>query len=162
MINEKGVEALWLLYSDNVDQSRHHENERAAIAGVVLTIGAAIAGLITYDGIIAGISDGIMAVLMGVVGLFGAAFSFKSYERSHYHFCRAREFRNAADKIVLNGQLADIQREADKQHKQKFGHFHKMKLHRWWIALNLLITLLAIAIGLLALSGDFVTVGVPL
>lgn len=155
------LDALWRMYSDNVSQSRHHENERAAIAGVVLTIGAAIAGLVTFDGTIAGLPDFVLAILMAAVGLFGAAFSYKNYERSCYHFARARVFRNAVDDAFLSGRIAELHDAADAAHEKRFGRFRKLRLHHWWLALNVFITIIGLAIAFIAAASPGAMAGVP-
>ncbi len=147
---DENIDALWRLYEDNVVQSRHHETERAAIVGVVFTIGAVLIGLITYDGAIGGPSDVAVAVFLMMLGIFGAGFSYKNYERSCYHFQRARGFREALDKTYFDGRLGAINKAADARHDAAFGMFRKMKLHRWWIAINLSIVLIAAVIVVLA------------
>ncbi len=147
------LDALWRMYSDNVTQSRHHENERGAIVGVVFTISAALIGLITFDGSISGGNDAAVAIFLFATGLFGAAFSYKNYERSCYHFQRARNFRDRIDRDYCEGEIADLNRSADRRHEERFSSFRKAKLHRWWIAMNFTIAIIA---GLLIIVALFV------
>ncbi|WP_114521657.1 hypothetical protein [Altererythrobacter sp. ZODW24] len=149
---DETIDALWRMYEDNVTQSRHHETERAAIVGVVFTIGAVLIGLVTYDGAISGPSDIAVAVFLMALGIFGAGFSYKNYERSCYHFQRARGFRQELDAVYFKGRLGEINQAADARHDASLGIFRKMKLHRWWIAINLFIVLIAAVIVVLAAS----------
>lgn len=140
------------MYDDNVAQSRHHENEHGAIVGVVFTVAAALIGLITFDGAIEGEADVAVSAFLFATGIFGAAFSFKNYERSCYHFSRARAFRERVDRDYCDGEIADLTRSADAKHDQRFGTMRRFKLHRWWIAMNLTISMIAVILLSLALA----------
>lgn len=141
---EPEFEVFLRLYEDNVNQSRHHEVERAAVIGVVVAIGAALVGLVTFDGAIAGVGDAVVALFLLATGIFGAAFSYKNYERSSYHFERARALRNVLDETHFGGRIRAAQKGADERHRGKFGRIQRLALHRWWIAMNLSIALLAL------------------
>ena len=144
-------DALWRMYDDNVSQSRHHENERGAIVGVVFTVAAALIGLATFDGAIGGEADAAVALFLLATGIFGAAFTYKNYERSRFHFGRARAFRDRVDRDYCQGEIGQLNAEADAAHARSFGAMQKFKLHRWWIAMNLTISLIALVLLYLAI-----------
>lgn len=146
------LDALWRMYSDNVAQSRQHENERAAIVGVIFTIGAVLIGLITFDGAIAGWNDAAVALFLLATGIFGAGFSYKNHERSQFHFQRARIFRNRIDRDYCDNEIAMLHREADEKHKVKFGKVRGLRLHRWWIVMTLTVGVVALILLVVALA----------
>ena len=74
------AEVMWRLYAENTTQGRHHETMRASVTSIVLLIAGAVLTVI-------GFSKGIyfehspVTTFLIFVGLFGALFVAKHYER---------------------------------------------------------------------------------
>jgi len=104
------------------------------------------------------------------LGLFGAAFSSKYYERFQLHTNRAKEYRNALDDLLATQGnhskrfLHSLKKAADQDHEQSFlaipkgqtnwqrwmAFVHRRRLYQLWISFHLLITLLGLVFSILA------------
>lgn len=143
-------DALWRMYESNVSQSQHHEKQRARIVRVIFTINVALIGLITFDRSISGLGDALAAIFLFATGLFGAGFTYKTHERSAYHFSRARAFRDRIDTCYLDGEIAAVQGVADSRHDAEFGWIRRARLHRWWVTMNLTAAAIGAALAIVA------------
>jgi hypothetical protein len=70
----------------------------------------------------------------------------KQYERSQLHYERLRKYRDRLDKLLPDKPLNTEKEAADKIHSDKFPRLKRVSLHRWWVALHLLISLVGIAV----------------
>lgn len=134
-------DVLWKMYQEHCTQGRHHETQRSTVISAVIAIAAALIGIITFDRAIAAPADLPPAFLLVVLGIFGAAFTMKHYERFSLHMERARRYRDALDLLLPGQPLLRCKKDADLAHEQEFPHMHKWRLHYWWLALNLAIAL---------------------
>lgn len=132
-------EGLWTMFLENRNHIRHYESQRSTVAGALVAIAAALIGLVTFDKGIT-LSDVPAASFLVVLGLFGAVFSAKQWERATRQAQQARHWRNKIDDL-LGGTtlLADVEREADSVHKKQFPRLERLKVHTFWIALYLMI-----------------------
>ncbi|HEX8642372.1 MAG TPA: hypothetical protein VF702_00490 [Allosphingosinicella sp.] len=115
-----GREELWKMYDSHVLQGRHHETQRSTVIGLVLAIATGLLGIASLDDSVAGRFDAGIGVLLVALGLFGAGFAAKHYERFNLHMERARGYREALDELLqLPGgkTLVSIKEAADKRHK---------------------------------------------
>src|SRR5437868_4603714 len=99
--NDALRDVLWKMYEENVTEGRHHETQRATVTNLVIAIAAAVLGLVTYDKAITHL-DLPLTIFLVFLGVFGAAFSSKYYERFRLHMKRAKKYRNALDKLLSN------------------------------------------------------------
>lgn len=135
-------DVLWKMCEENYTQARHHENQRSAVISTILAIAVATIGLITFDKSIAGLTDVPLALFLIVVGIFGAGFSMKNYERSRLHAERARRYRNALDRLLPGRPIKELKIEADLAIAAQFPWLNGLQLHYWWLVLNLAIAVL--------------------
>lgn len=73
-------DAHWKMYSENSIQARHHETQRAAVASTFIGISGAVIAFMTSDKTLSPL-DLPPALLLVLLGMFGAVFSAKQYER---------------------------------------------------------------------------------
>ena len=144
-------EAMWRMYSDHIAQCRHHEGQRSAVLSVTITISAALIGIATFDKSIAGIADAAIFAALASFGIFGAGFSLKHYERYRFHMQRARGFREVWDDLLPGTPLAAVHAAADAEHDREFPHLRRMRLHYWWLGLNLAMSLLGVILFAVAM-----------
>lgn len=137
---------LWKLYSENVAQARHHEAQRSTVVGLILAISTGILGVIALDKGIKPPIDTALALLLVLLGLFGATFSFKHYERFRLHMRRARGYREALDSTLAGRPLRAIKKAADEEIAAAFPVFSRLRLHHWWVALNLMISTVGLSL----------------
>jgi hypothetical protein len=132
-------DGLWTMFLENRNHIRHYESQRSTVAGALVAIAAALIGLVTFDKGIT-LSDVPAAAFLVVLGLFGAAFSAKQWERASRQAQQARHWRNKIDELLGGSTfIADLEREADFVHKKEFPRLERLKVHTFWIALYLLI-----------------------
>jgi hypothetical protein len=152
MTDEQKVskEILFGLYQDNINQGRHHETQRATVTSSILAIDAIIIGLITFDKCINS-SDVPLTIFLTVLGIFGAAFTLKHYERYSLHMQRARVYRNKLDKIFMDGLVFTLKKNADEENDKEFPILKNLRLHYWWTALHLIVSVIGTVLTIIAI-----------
>jgi hypothetical protein len=140
-------DALWKMYLEHCIHVRHHETQRSSVAAVIMAICAALIGLATFDRALTLIDVPLLLFLL-IIGVFGAIFSAKQWERASMHTERARAHRNRVDSL-LGGHARivwTIKQEADLIHNRDFPRLYNLRLHRFWIGLYLLVAALAVVL----------------
>jgi hypothetical protein len=159
---------LWNMYNEHTSQGRHHETQRTAVSTVVLALAGAVVAVIA-QGHFRHIWS--LAAFLILLGLVGALFSLKQAERTRMHITIAGEFRRQLEQSLANrnstaptqGEVANnlksIGSNARRKHREewnwKTGKDDKkvreqadplFPLYWFFIALNLLVSILGIAI----------------
>lgn len=142
-------EILFGMYQDNIASYRHHETQRATVTSSIIAIDAIIIGIVTFDKAINWL-DTPLLILLIILGVFGAAFTAKHFERTSLHTERSRFLRKELDELFANNSLLRLRNEADKIHAKHFPILRKYRHHNFWIILHLII--LTIGIGLMCLA----------
>jgi hypothetical protein len=143
--------ALWNMCQEHYTQGRHHELQRSAVASTIVAIAAGITAVVTADEQV-DVSDVPLTLTLVAIGLFGAGFSAKHYERFKLHMARAKAHRDALDALLEGRPLGDLKRAADARHRNKFGWMERIRLHYWWVALNLFVAGIGLVLSILALT----------
>lgn len=146
------LELLLSLYLDDIAYARHHEDLRSTVTNLILAIGAALGGLIGFDEAI-NASDVPSATFLVMLGIGGAIFCYKHYERFHSHYARARELRLKLDSLSGLGIL-EMKRQADQKHREAFPITHKLSVGWLWTALPLSVSVLGMLVIVAALVQD--------
>ncbi len=149
-MNEKLLDACWKMYAEHSTHLRHHETQRSTVAGTLIAIAAALVGLITFDKSITS-TDAPATLFLIALGLFGAVFSAKQWERSSMHMQRARHYREKIDEVLEGTVIKEIKVAADKVHKGEFPRLNRLRLHAFWISLYVLIAVLGSWLSYVAL-----------
>lgn len=150
-VNEEAAlrDAYWKMCSENYTQARHHETQRSTVASAFVAIAGAVIGIITFDKGLTRV-DVPLTLFLIVLGAFGATFSAKQYERTQLHTLRARGYRNAYDGLLRGSPLKPIKEKADADNKKKFPNLSALELNKFWVAINLAISLLGVCLTILA------------
>jgi hypothetical protein len=152
MTDERKIlkDLLFALYSENVIQCRHHETQRATVTSSIIAIDTIIIGLITFDKAINRL-DIPLSVLLILLGIFGATFTLKHYER--YSLCveRLRQYRQELDKQFGDNEILRLKNIADELHQKRFPNLVRYTHHKFWIFLHLIITAIAITLTLISI-----------
>lgn len=143
---------IWGLYQDVVQQGRHHETQRLGLTNAVLVAAAAALGLVSIDGKIA-TSHIPVGIFLVVLGVMGAIFSLKQYERFRMHMEQAKQYRNA----LRVPELSALRKHADDDHAATWSRswrkmLYKTHLHWWWASLHLIISALGLIVFVVALT----------
>lgn len=144
------VETLKCFYQENCVFARHHEQLRATITNFIIVVAAALISLVTYDGSFS-LTDLPITVFIFFLGVFGAVFSSKHYERIRLHLRRARKYREEIDKMTKGIKLSKLREKANKENEQKYGWLAKVKLNNFWIALHVLISIIGLILSVFSL-----------
>jgi hypothetical protein len=143
------VDALWRMYGEHCTHVRHHETQRSSVAAAFIAIAGALVGLITYDKELT-VGDLPGTIFLLGVGIFGALFCAKQWERACKHTQRARHYRNKIDQLLTGVDIKSLKQKADEVHDREFPRLHKLRLHKFWIGLYLLIALLGFVLSIIA------------
>ena len=164
---------LWNMYNEHTSQGRHHEAQRTAVSTVVLALAGAVVAVIAQGHFRHTWS---LAAFLILLGLVGALFSLKQAERTRMHITIAGAFRHQLEQSLTSrglaarprgddiaGNLAGIGKNARQEHRDKWnwktGRDDKgaaeprdpiFPLYWFFIALNLLVSMLGVAIWVIA------------
>lgn len=144
-------EYLRMLYEENAEHARKHEELRGAATAIFMAL---IAGLLAFavgEGTTAN-RELVSGCLIFGSSLVGALVSYKHYERYELHLNRLRGFRSALELGLTKG-LAEIGPICRKEHKAHYRFTYKwLKLHVLWLVVygvTLLIGAVLVTRGLL-------------
>lgn len=169
----KDIDILLELYKEQRDLGIHHENQRSTVSNLILTIATVLIALISIDNHLTN-SDLPVALTLIFLGIFGASFTLKNYERFSFHRHRSRLIRKAIDAALKWGELNNdedhgirdeiretlgldmkypsqllmeaIVNTANDQYKGKSHFLYKTDLHKFWVGLHLMISVVGLAI----------------
>ena len=138
------AEVVMAYWRDHRDQLRQSENQRAALTNYVLIIVAALSGFIVQQQLRPATIP--LAVLITIIGLFGAVTVAKYHERAAYHLSQARALTRA---LVAAGHLPDHATELDQArttHYTRYPRLRRIRLHHLWTGFHLGIALYGAAL----------------
>jgi len=144
------VEIMWRLYADNIAQGRHHETMRSSVTNTVLVIAGAVLTVIGFSKTV-NHEHWPLTVFMVAVGLFGAVFVIKHYERYCLHMQRARHYRNKLESYLPDSEIHKLKVAADNDHKKEFKRLVDIKLSKFWVSLHLLVAIFGLILTVIAL-----------
>jgi len=124
-------------WSEQAEQSRQCEDQRATLTNMILLVGSAALGFIAQRGL-----DRYMLLVtvpLVVVGLLGAVASAKFYERFRLHNRQARRITDQLAAFLPDLAVDDAYTEARTQHYAQYRFLTKIRLHHLWISLHLAI-----------------------
>jgi len=139
-------ELLWRLYADNREYARAHESQRSAAANLIVAISAGLLGLATFDQKLT-VADLPLTLFLMLVGLFGAVFSSKHYERTRLHLNRARQYLRRLNDLFPEDRIVDLQKQGDAENERAFPRLYHLKLNSLWNGFYLLISFLGFVLS---------------
>ena len=142
---------LWGLFQENINYARHHETLRGTVSNLIIVVSAGVVGIITFDRKI-DILDLPLSLFLTAIGVFGAFFTAKHYERYRMHDARLNEIKKRLDALVPEAQVEDMESVAMATHLADFPIMAKLRLNHFWMFLHLLIASLGVVISVLALT----------
>ncbi|MBC8235498.1 hypothetical protein H8E77_38615 [bacterium] len=126
------------------EEMRHIENQRATITNIIIVITSAIIGFIAQKGISSNLLP--LTTLLIILGIYGALTVTKLYERHQFGQVRLNHWYKRIDELNPNAQFLQLRSVADAEHKTQHPRTERLKLHYFWLALHITITLLGIVI----------------
>ena len=144
-------DVFWKMYQEHCTQGRHHETQRATVATALIAIAAAAIGIATLDKGLTR-SDLPLTLFVVAIGLFGAFFSAKHYERFSLHMERARVYRDELDSLLTGAPLARLKKVADSINARKRPRLERLRLNKFWTALYIFVILLGLVLSVIAVG----------
>lgn len=144
------AEVMWRLYAENTTHGRHQETMRASVTSIVLIIAGAVLTVIGFSKRIY-FEHWPLTTFLIFVGLFGAVFVVKHYERYCLHMQRARQYRIQLEGNIPNSNILQLKKTADAAHRAEFRRLADWKLSKFWVALHLLVAIFGIVLTVMAL-----------
>lgn len=133
-------EILITFYKEHSLWSRHQEAQRSTVGNLIITISAILISVITYDKTV-DMSDLPSVFLIILLGVFGALFSYKYYERFIFHDNRIEQYKLRIEKLFPEINLHEMDELAYNKTVSKFNFLQKYRLHFFWIFFHLLVAL---------------------
>ncbi len=137
-------DAVLAYWSEHRQQLRQSEGQRAVLTNYVLVIASALTGFIVQQKLALAALP--VAILILILGAYGAITVAKYHERAEYHLTQARALtKTLTDLGVLpeDTALLDVYRQ---RHYDKYPRLYRIRLHMLWTGLHS-----AIAVGGFAL-----------
>jgi hypothetical protein len=146
------LDIITKIYDENCNHSRHHENLRATMTNLIIFAATGLLGLITFDQKLT-FGDLPLALFLAILGIFGALFSAKHYERLRLHRGRARVLLDAMHARSPSTQIKTLLAEADQHNERQFPSLTHWKLTHFWTALHLFIAILGLSLAGFIMAG---------
>lgn len=120
-------ELNWRMYAEHVTQARQHETQRERMTALIVAIAGAGVAFASQNGLTR--SDLLLTLPIIALGIFGASFSRKHYERNRMHVAIASAYLLQIDTDIYKPRNA-----AEKRHSEKpeFRRLYRRHLHRYW------------------------------
>jgi hypothetical protein len=128
---------LWGMYQEHCTQGRHHEDQRASVTNLIIALASAMVGLLAFKDLSRNAWP--LPCTLILLGLFGALFSLKHYERFRYHMKCAAQYRDALESLVPTTNLKALRQAGRRAHRGKYKIIEDIHLFVFWVAFNLLI-----------------------
>jgi hypothetical protein len=173
----KDIDVLVELYKEQRQLSLHHEGQRNAVTGIILTIASGLIAVIGFDKELTKL-DLPVAFLVVFAGGFGAILSLKHYERFRFHRHRSRMLRKAIDAALRYSEKEndshDLRKEirtsldlgpesssdllkavvdkANRSYGEKDAMLSRWELNKLWAAISVLVSLIGVVLIIVILS----------
>ena len=141
MSDEKDI--LIELFKDQMIHARHHEQLRATVSNIIITISGVIIGFIIYDKSVTD-SDAAAIIFLILLGVFGAVISMKHYQHLRRHQNRAEMYRDQLEKMYEKLNISQWLEQAYEINKTDFPLLYKIGLHKYWLVLHLMIMIIGV------------------
>ena len=123
-------------------QAKQSEDQRAATTRYIVLLYVAVQGFIVKRGFD---HDSLfLAVVIILLGVFGAVFAAKYYERFRLSTCRVGRLMERLEELHPKAILSQLEQTADERHRGRYPVLHRIRLNILWRFLHLCIVLLGI------------------
>ena len=142
--------AVLAYWSEQRQQLRQSEGQRAVLTNYVLVIASALTGFAVQQKLSRDTLP--LATLVMIVGIYGAVTVAKYHERAEYHLTQARALTKT---LICLGALPDDETLLDEhrqRHYAKYPRLHRIRLHILWTGLHATIAMLGIGLAIVILA----------
>ena len=99
----ENADILLQMIQEQWSQARQSESQRATMTNYIIAISSAILGFIVDKGLVRNIWP--LTILLIVLGIYGALFSAKLYERFRHHIHRVDKMMRRLDALYPDAQI---------------------------------------------------------
>ena len=138
------TEILLNMFNEHCIHGRQHEKQRSTVTSILLSISAALIALVSLDDSI-NKSDIPIGLFLISIGVFGAIFCAKLYERFRLHMEHVKIYREELEKRVPDSKINELHWKAEGNHTS-IASLDIIPLNMLWIFLNLFIAFIGIFI----------------
>jgi multisubunit Na+/H+ antiporter MnhF subunit len=143
-------DAVLAYWSEHRQQLRQSENQRAVLTNFVLVIASALTGLIAQQKL--ALYTLPVAILMLLLGAYGAVTVAKYHERAEYHLTQARALTKTLTDSGVLPEDTTLLDEYRQKHYDKYPRLRRVRLHVLWTGLHSAIAVGGFALALVILS----------
>jgi hypothetical protein len=141
------------MYKHYFEMAMDHHTKAATTSSFLLIIVGAIISFVRLDASIGGGLDLVSGLAVFVIGLFGAAWTWKQHERYYFWQHIAYEYQNELKKIVPELQTGEAYYGgAEDAAVEKYTSLFAKSIHERWLWVSLHGIVAAIGLGLMALA----------
>jgi hypothetical protein len=135
------------------EMAMDHHTKAAMTSNFLLIIVGAIISFVSLDARIGGTVDLLGGLAVFVIGLFGAAWTWKQHERYYFWQHIAYEYQNELKKIVPELQTGKAYYDgAEDAAAERYTSIFAKTIHERWLWVSLHSLVAAIGLGLMALA----------
>ena len=143
-------EAVRAYWNEHRQQLRQSESQRAVLTNYILVIASALTGFITQQRLS---SDTLpAAILMLILGVYGAVTVAKYHERAEYHLAQARALTKTLTDLGALPDNSALLDEYRQRHYDKYPRLSRLRLHMLWTGLHTAIAVTGFALAIAILS----------
>jgi hypothetical protein len=135
---------LLTFIQEHWEEMRHVENQRLAIANLILILAAGTIAFIAQKGF--GQPSLVLSMLLIFLGAYGGIATLKLYERYHHSQNRLDHWYKKIDALNPGAQFLHLREEADKAHAKKFAFWNTIRVHWLWLAFHSAIGVLGLCL----------------
>jgi type IV secretory pathway TrbF-like protein len=142
--------AVLAYWSEHRQQLRQSENQRAILTNYVLVITSALTGFAVQQKLTRDTLP--LAILVMIVGVYGAVTVAKYHERAEYHLTQARALTQTLTRLGALPHDETLLEEHRQRHYAKYPRLHRIRLHVLWTGLHVSIALLGLTLASVILA----------
>jgi len=134
------TDILLRMVEDQLIQTRHTESQRTTITNFIIVMSAAIIGFFTTKDINQNSLP--LAIFLVILGVYGAIFCLKLYERWHLQFKLAQIWGDRIAELHPDAKINELRDEVLTEHKRQYPILYKIRVRYLWIVFNILIIII--------------------
>lgn len=144
------TDAVLAYWSEHRQQLRQSEDQRAVLTNYVLVIASALTGLIAQQKLARETLP--VAILIMILGIYGAITVAKYHERAEYHLTQARALTKTLTDLGALPADTTLLDEYRQRHYGRYPRLHRIRLHLLWTGLHSAIAVWGFALAIVILA----------
>jgi hypothetical protein len=143
-------DAVLAYWNEHRQQLRQSESQRAILTNYILVISSALTGFIVQQKL--ALNTLPVAILMLILGAYGALTVAKYHERAEYHLTQARALTKTLTDLGILPEDTALLDEYRQRHYDKYPRLSRIRLHMLWTGLHSAIAAVGFVLAIVILS----------